>query len=65
MTDEIGTSGDKNAVMQVVNTGVKVITRLMDIMFRSLKPEKEVLSLMQEKVFERYVVLSAKGTRNR
>ncbi|NLP14781.1 MAG: stage III sporulation protein AA [Clostridium sp.] len=60
VTDEIGTSGDKNAVMQVVNAGVKVITTAHGYNVSQLKTRKEVLSLMQEKVFERYVVLSAR-----
>jgi stage III sporulation protein AA len=62
VTDEIGNQGDKEAVMKVVNAGVKLITTAHGYNISELKTRQEVLSLIEEKVFERYIVLSnAKG----
>ena len=58
ITDEIGSNGDKEALMQVINAGVKIITTAHGFNISELKLRKEVLSMMEEKVFERLVVLS-------
>ncbi|HPT92076.1 MAG TPA: stage III sporulation protein AA [Acetivibrio sp.] len=60
VTDEIGSNGDRDAIMQVVNAGVKIITTAHGYNISQLKTRKEVLSLMQEKIFERYIVLSSR-----
>lgn len=60
ITDEIGSSGDRDAIMQVLNGGIKVISSAHGYNVSGLKTRKEVLSLMEEKVFERYIVLSAR-----
>lgn len=60
ITDEIGSSGDKEALMQVLNAGVKVITTAHGFNVSELKLRKEVLGMMEEKVFERLIVLSSK-----
>lgn len=59
VTDEIGGDGDKNSIMQVLNAGVKIITTAHGYSISQLKTRKEVLSLIEEKVFERFIVLSA------
>lgn len=59
ITDEIGSSGDKEALMQVLNAGVKIITTAHGYSISQLKLRKEVLAMLEEKVFERLVVLSS------
>ncbi|MCX7843272.1 MAG: stage III sporulation protein AA [Clostridia bacterium] len=58
ITDEIGNSGDKDAVMQVINAGVKIITTAHGFNISEMKTRKEVLELIEQRVFERYLVLS-------
>lgn len=58
ITDEIGNSGDKEAVMQVINAGVKIITSAHGFNVSELKARHEVIGLIEKKVFERYIVLS-------
>jgi stage III sporulation protein AA len=60
ITDEIGSTGDKDALMQVINAGVKIITTAHGFNISQLKLRKEVLSMFEEKVFDRLVVLSSK-----
>lgn len=60
ITDEIGSSGDKEALMQVINAGVKIITTAHGFSISELKLRKEVLGMLEEKVFDRLVVLSCK-----
>lgn len=59
VTDEIGGSNDKNSIMQVLNAGVKIISTAHGYNISQLKIRKEVLSLIEEKIFERFIVLSA------
>ncbi|AEV68672.1 stage III sporulation protein AA [Acetivibrio clariflavus] len=61
ITDEIGSSGDKEALMQVINAGVKIVTTAHGYSISQLKLRKEVLSMLEEKVFDRLVVLSSKN----
>ncbi len=61
ITDEIGSSGDKEALMQVINAGVKIVTTAHGYSISQLKLRKEVLSMLEEKVFDRLVVLSCKN----
>ncbi len=58
VTDEIGNAGDKDAVFRVINAGVKIITSAHGYSVSDLRTRREVLSLIEEKAFERYVVLS-------
>lgn len=58
ITDEIGNTGDREAVMQVINAGVKIITTAHGYNISELKTRREVLNLMDEGVFEKYIVLS-------
>lgn len=58
VTDEIGNAGDKEAVRQIINAGVKIITTAHGFNISEMKTRQEVVSLMEEKVFERLIVLS-------
>jgi stage III sporulation protein AA len=58
ITDEIGNDGDRDAVHKVINAGVKIITSAHGYNISELKSRQEVLSLIKERVFERYIVLS-------
>lgn len=58
VTDEIGNQGDKDAVMKVLNAGVKIITTAHGYNISELKTRQEVLNMMECRVFERYIVLS-------
>lgn len=57
ITDEIGCDGDREAVHGVLNAGVKVITSAHGYNISDLKSRREVLRLVDDKVFERYIVL--------
>ena len=61
VTDEIGNDGDREAVQCVLNAGVRIVTSAHGYNISELKSRREVLKLIEEKVFERYVVL---GNRN-
>lgn len=62
ITDEIGCEGDRDAVLSVLNAGVKIITSAHGYNVSELKSRREVLRLMEDKVFERYIVLgNARG----
>ncbi len=58
VTDEIGGEGDGDAVMRVINAGVKIITTAHGYNISELKSRREVLKLIEEGVFDRYIVLS-------
>lgn len=58
ITDEIGTAGDCSAIRRVINAGVKIITSAHGYSVSDLQCRKEVLDLIKEGVFERYIVLS-------
>lgn len=58
ITDEIGNQGDKEAVMKILNAGVKIITTAHGYNISELKTRQEVLGLIEEKAFERFIVLS-------
>ncbi|GAE87642.1 stage III sporulation protein AA [Acetivibrio straminisolvens] len=60
VTDEIGNKGDEDALIQVLNAGVKIISTAHGYNVSELKSRKEVLNLIEEKMFERYIVLSAR-----
>lgn len=59
LTDEIGNRGDKDAVMSVINAGVKIITTAHGYNITELKSRQEVLEILEQKIFERFVVLSS------
>lgn len=60
VTDEIGNEGDKDVITRVLNAGVKILTTAHGYSISELKARKEVMELIEEKVFERYVVLSSR-----
>ncbi|HEY9061228.1 MAG TPA: stage III sporulation protein AA [Pseudobacteroides sp.] len=57
ITDEIGNTGDFEAVMQVINAGTRIIASAHGYNISELKTRKEVLGLIEQKAFERYIVL--------
>lgn len=59
ITDEIGNEGDREAIMEVLNAGVKIIASAHGYNISELKSRREVLRLMEDRVFERYVVLGS------
>jgi len=62
ITDEIGNKGDRDSIISVFNAGVKIIASAHGYNITEMKSRREVIGLMEEKVFERYIVLSnAKG----
>lgn len=62
ITDEIGNDGDREAIHGVLNAGVRIIASAHGYNISELKSRREVLKMMDEKVFERYIVLgNAKG----
>lgn len=62
ITDEIGCEGDRDAVLGALNAGVKIITTAHGYNISELKSRREVLKLLEDNVFERYIVLgNSKG----
>lgn len=59
ITDEIGNEGDREAVNCVLNAGVKIVTSAHGYNVSELQSRREVLRMMEEKVFERYIVLGS------
>ena len=57
ITEEIGCTGDSEAVMKVINAGVKIITSAHGYSVTELKSRMEVLNLLKQDVFERVIVL--------
>ncbi|MGE5614176.1 MAG: stage III sporulation protein AA [Bacillota bacterium] len=57
ITDEIGNDGDREAVHNVLNAGVRIITTAHGYNISELKSRREVLKLIEDRVFERYIVL--------
>ncbi len=57
ITDEIGNEGDREAVHCVLNAGVKIVTSAHGYNVSELQSRREVLKMMEEKIFERYIVL--------
>ncbi|MDP4093542.1 MAG: stage III sporulation protein AA [Bacillota bacterium] len=58
ITDEIGNQGDRNAITRVLNAGINIIASAHGYNISELKSRQEVIKLMEENVFERYIVLS-------
>jgi stage III sporulation protein AA len=61
ITDEIGSHGDKDAILKVLNSGVKIIASAHGYNITELKMREELLALIKSGVFERYIVLSSKN----
>lgn len=59
ITDEIGNEGDREAILSVLNAGVGIIASAHGCNISELKSRREVLRLMEDRVFERYVVLGS------
>ena len=58
VTDEIGDRGDSSSIEAILNAGVKIIATAHGYNISGLRSRREVLSLLEERLFERYVVLS-------
>lgn len=58
VTDEIGNVGDQLTIMQLVNAGIKIITTAHGYDVSNLRVREEVLKLIEDKIFERIIVLS-------
>ncbi|EGD48563.1 stage III sporulation protein AA [Ruminiclostridium papyrosolvens DSM 2782] len=61
ITDEIGTHGDRDAVLKVLNSGIKIIASAHGYNITELKMREELLSLIKSAAFERYIVLSSRN----
>lgn len=61
ITDEIGTHGDKEAILKVLNSGVKIIASAHGYNITELKMREELLVLIKSGVFDRYIVLSSRN----
>lgn len=61
ITDEIGTHGDKDAILKVLNSGVKIIASAHGYNITELKMREELLALIKSGAFERYIVLSSRN----
>ncbi len=59
ITDEIGDQGDKDSILAILNAGIKIITTAHGFNISEFKSRREVLYLIEEEVFERYIVLSS------
>ncbi len=57
--DEIGGPGDRDALLNVINAGVKIIATAHGYNVTELQSRNEVVDLMQKKVFQVCIVLSA------
>lgn len=57
VTDEIGNEGDRNAVMGLLNAGIKILTTAHGYNVSGLQSRKEVLRLIEDQIFERLIVL--------
>lgn len=57
ITDEIGNDGDRDAIRRVLNAGVKIITSAHGYNISDLKSRQEVIALIEEKVFDKLIVL--------
>ncbi len=59
VTDEIGVQGDKDAILKVLNSGVKIITTAHGYNISELKMREELLQIIKSGIFERFLVLSS------
>lgn len=58
ITDELGKKADKDAVMEVINAGVKLITTVHGSSVKDVSQRPEIKELFDCRVFERLVILS-------
>ncbi len=60
LTDEIGTIQDEEAIAKLVNAGVKIICTAHGYDEKDVKRRRAIASLVDENIFERIIVLSAR-----
>lgn len=58
VTDEIGNQGDRDSIVSILNAGVKIIASAHGFNISELKSRHEILSLIENRLLDRYVVLS-------
>lgn len=58
ITDEIGGHGDGDSILGVINAGVKIIATAHGYNVSELQSRREVIGLIEQKVFERFIVLN-------
>jgi len=62
VTDEIGSTGDYEAIQNIYNAGVSLVTTAHGYNISQLKSRKEVLRLIEDHFFDRFIVLdNSKG----
>jgi len=62
ITDEIGSTGDYEAIQKIYNAGVSVVTSAHGYNISELKSRQEVLRLIEGNFFDRFIVLdNSKG----
>lgn len=62
VTDEIGSTGDYEAILKIYNAGVSLITSAHGYNISEMKSRQEVLRLIESNFFDRFIVLdNSKG----
>ncbi|MBQ7976938.1 MAG: stage III sporulation protein AA [Clostridia bacterium] len=61
LTDEIGTTSDEEAIVKLINAGVKIICTAHGYNEKDVQRRKAIASLIEDNVFERIIVLSARN----
>lgn len=59
--DEIGTENDVRSLEMILNAGVKILATIHSYDIQDLKNKKNIESLILNKIFENYIVLSNKN----
>lgn len=59
VTDEIGSTGDYEAIQNIYNAGVSLVTTAHGYNISQLKSRKEVLRLIEDHFFDRFIVLDS------
>lgn len=58
VTDELGSAEDKDAVIQVINAGIKLITSIHGSCIEEVSIRPEISEIFEKNFFERIIVLS-------
>lgn len=56
-TDEIGNIGDYEALQEVVNCGVRILTTAHGVDIEDIKKRRSTRNILQENIFERFILL--------
>ncbi len=60
LTDEIGTTQDEEAILKLINAGIKIICTAHGYDENDVQRRKAIASLIKDNTFERIIILSAK-----